>query len=322
MLCPRCNTELSDSASVCSQCGSPVFAAAPMQPQASSFSYLPTGTPQWPTTASAQTPYTLGGQTQRTPTGTPLAPPERVEAERPKRKPGSLGLPFVLLLLFASILVGGGLTFGALALQNRGNSPQQARVILVTPPASATPAPSTTPGTLSPTPSATGNQLPTPISFQRGVSTDLGFSMQFPSGWVQDKTQQGTNGNKNIVFHPSTQLPVTLFIAQISAANSAQVTSTTDINTANIQGFGTVNSLSTPQVLTNTPTSRKVGGVTWDEEDAVFGSSSTSALHVVSLAVKHNVYYYNILFFAPTSAYDEAMTKYYTKMLDSFQFTS
>jgi len=322
MLCPRCNTELSDSASVCSQCGSPVFAAAPAQPQASSFSYLPTGTPRWPATVSAQTPYALAGPTQRTHGGTPLASPGIEEPERPKRKQGSLGLPFVLLLLFASILVGGGLTFGALALQNRGNSPQQTRLISVTPPASPTAVPSSTSGTLSPTPSATGDQLPTPISFQRGVSTDLGFSMQFPSGWVQDKTQQVSNGNKDIIFHPSTQLPVTLFIAQISASNSAQVSSTTDINTANIQGFGTANSLPSPQVLTNTPTSRKVGGVTWDEEDAVFGSSATSALHVVSLAVKHNVFYYNILFFAPSSAYDEAMTKYYTKMLDSFQFTS
>ena len=323
MLCPRCNAELSDSATVCSQCGSPVF-AAPMQPQASSFSYLPAGAPRWPTTASEQTPYVIAGQTQRAYPDTPLATSDTPEPERSRRKAGSLSLPVVLLLLFASILVGGGLAYGAAALQNRDNGPQQAHGISLTPAASATPAPSSTPGAaLSPTPGATGDQLPTPVSFQRGVSTDLGISMQFPSGWVQDKTQQGTNGNKNIAFHPSTQLPVTLFIAQISATNSAQVTSTSDINTANIQGFGTANSLPSPQVLTSTPTSRKVGGVNWDEEDAVFASSSSSdALHVVSLAVKHNVYYYNILFFAPSSAYDEAMSKYYTKMLDSFQFTS
>ena len=321
MRCPRCNTELPDSASVCSQCGSPVF-AAPVQPQASSFSYLPAGTPQWPSTASAQTPYAPARQMQRTQTDTPPAALDIVEPERPKRKAGSLSLPMVLLLLLASVLVGGGLTFGALALGGRGNSNQPTRIVSITPPASPTAAPSTTPGTLSPTPSATGDQLPTPISFQRGVSTDLGFSMQFPSGWVQDKTQQVSNGNKDIVFHPSTQLPVTLFIAQISASNSAQVSSTTDINTANIDGFGSANSLPTPQVLTNTPTSRKVGGVSWDEEDAMFGSGATNSLHVVSLSVKHNVYYYNILFFAPTSAYDEAMSKYYSKMLDSFQFTS
>src|SRR5579859_6049334 len=152
MLCPRCNTELSDSASVCSQCGLPVFAAAPMQPQASSFSYLPAGTPRWPTTASDQTPYAIAGQTQRTYTGTPLATSDMLEPERSKRKQGSLGLPVVLLLLFASILVGGGLAYGAVALQNRGNGPQQTHVISLTHAASATPAPSPTPGVQSPTP--------------------------------------------------------------------------------------------------------------------------------------------------------------------------
>lgn len=323
MLCPQCNTELSDSTSVCPQCGSPVFAAAPMRPQASSFSYLPAGAPQWPTTASAQTPYVLAGQTQRAPAGTPLATPDIDEPERIRRKPGSLSLPLVLLLLFGSILVGGGLSYGALALQNRNNGPQPNRVISLTPPASPTAAPSSTPGTtLSPTPSTAGNQLPTPISFQNGVSTDLGITMKFPSGWIQEKTQQGSNGNKDIAFHPSTQLPVSMIVLQISAANSAQITNASDINTANIQEFGTANSLSSPQISTNTPTSRTIGGVTWAEEDAVFTTSSGTAYHVVSLTAKHKVYYYNILYFAPSTAYDEAMAKYYSKMLDSFQFTS
>lgn len=323
MFCPRCNTELSDSATICSQCGSPVSATSPLQTRTSTFSYLPVGAPQWPTTASPQMPYNIAGQTQRTNTHDPVASRDELEPDRPRRKPGSLGLPTVLLLLFVSILVGGGLSYGAVALQNRANGSQPTHVISLTPAATTTPGTqSTTPGTQSPTPGATGDQLPTPLSFQHGVSPDLGFSIQFPTGWIQDKTQQGTNGNKDIAFHPSTQLLVTLFIAQISAANSAQITSTVDINTGNIQGFGTNSNLPSPQMLTNTPTSRKVGGVTWDEEDAVFTPTSGSAIHVVSLAVKHTVYYYNILFFAPTSAYDEAMAKYYTKMLDSFQFTA
>lgn len=316
MLCPRCNTELPDSASVCLECGSPVSDAAPLQTQAPSFSYLPAGAPRWPTTATAQTPYLAEGQTQHATASTAPASHDKLEAERPRRKPGSLSIPVVLLLLLASILVGGGLTYGAIALQNRGNNTPQARNFPLTP------ATGTTPGVGAATPSATGDQLPTPASFQRGVSSDLGFSLQFPTGWIQDKTQQGSNGNKDIAFHPSTQLPVTLFIAQISAANSAQITNTSDINTANIEGFGTDYNLPSPQVLTNTPTSRTVGGVSWLEEDALFSPTGATAIHVVSLAVKHNVYYYNILFFAPASAYDEAMAKYYEKMLDTFQFTS
>lgn len=319
MLCPRCNTELSDSASICPQCGTPVSAPVPLQPQISSFSYLPAGAPQWPATATPQMPFEIAGQTRRTDTNALVASRNELEPDQPRRKPGSLRLPTLLLLLFASILVGGGLAYGAVALQKSANGSQQpAHAISLTPAAAAT----ATPGALSPTPSATGNQLPTPISFQRGVSTDLGFSIQFPSGWIQEKTQQDSNGNRGIVFHPSTRLLVTLIISQISAANSAQVTNTSDINTANIQGFGTANSLPTPQLPTNTPTTRTISGVTWQEEDAVFTTSSGTAIHVVSLAVKHSVYYYNILFFAPVSAYDEAMSKYYTKMLDTFQFTS
>ena len=324
MFCPRCNMELSNSASICSQCGLPVSATSSLQPWTSTFSYLPTGVPQWPTTASPQTPYYAVGNTQGTSTSVPVASRDELEPDRPRRKPGSLSLPTVLLLLFVSILVGGGLSYGAIALQNRANASQQpTRVISLNPVAKTTPgAQSSTPGTLSPTPGTTGDQLPTPLSFQNGVSPDLGFSIQFPTGWIQDKPLQGSNGNKDIAFHPSTRLLITLFIAQISAANSAQVTSTTDINTSNVDGFGTNSNLPSPQVLTNTPTTRTIGGVTWNEEDAVFTPTSGTAIHVVSLAAKHSVYFYNILFFAPTSTYDEAVAKYYTKMLDSFQFTS
>src|SRR5229473_3259093 len=43
MNCPRCNTELPDTATYCVQCGAPSHPA--------SFSYLPEGTPPWPTSA-------------------------------------------------------------------------------------------------------------------------------------------------------------------------------------------------------------------------------------------------------------------------------
>ena len=318
MFCPRCHTELSDSASICSQCGSPVSVSSPLQAQTSAFSYLPAGTPQWPITASAPLPYNVATQTP-----TAYNPDDSFQEEpggpARKRRRGSLSLPTILLLVFVSILIGGGLAYGSIALQNRSNGSQQpAHAISLTPAARTTP----TPGAQSATQTPTSSQLPTPLSFQQGISPDLGISIQYPTGWTQGKTQQDSNGNKGIVFRPSTQLLVTLIIAQFSAANSAQIAGTGDINTANIQGFGTTNSLPNPQVLTNTPTTRTVGGVTWDESDAVFTPTSGSAIHLVSLAIKHTVYYYNILFYATTGSYDEAMSKYYTKMLDSFKFTA
>jgi zinc-ribbon domain len=317
MFCPRCHTELPDSASICSQCGSPVFVASPLQAQTATFSYLPSGTPQWPTSASSPFPYNAATQTAYAPDDS-LQELEPGGPER-KRKPGSLSLPAVLLLIFVSILIGGGLAYGSFALQNRANGPQQpTHPISLTPVAKTTP----TPGAQSSTPTPAGNQLPTPLSFQQGISPDLKISIQYPAGWTQGQIQQSSNGNKDIAFRPSTQIPVTLFVLQISAANSAQLSSTSDINTGLITSFGTNSNLSSPQMLTNTPTNLTIGGVSWDEQDAVFGANTASSLHVASLAVKHTVYYYEILFYAPTSAYDEAMSKYYTKMLDSFKFTA
>ena len=49
MNCPRCNTELPDSAIFCVNCGSTIRPA--------SFSYLPTGVPAWPTEPLKSTQY-------------------------------------------------------------------------------------------------------------------------------------------------------------------------------------------------------------------------------------------------------------------------
>ena len=313
MICPRCNTELPDSATTCSQCGSPVSAAP-------AFSYLPSGAPQWPTMAPPYVPYQVPGlPAAQQPGFTPLAPVPAV----PVRK-SRLSIPVILVLFVASILVGGSATYGILVLQGRSNptaqQQQQTTPIGLSPAAGgSTPTPT---ATVSPT--AQSGQLPTPTSFKTGTSPDLGFSMQYPSDWVQDSPQSSPAGNKAIAFHPPTQaqLPVFLQVGQISVANSATVTSTAEVNQANITGFGSSNSLLNPQPVTNSPKQRKIGNVSWDEQDTIFTTGNGAGIHVVSLTVKHNKNYYNILFFAPSSVFDEAMTKYYTKMLNTFQFTA
>lgn len=320
MLCPRCNTELPDSAVICSQCGSQVSA---LRPQPPTFSYLPAGTPQWPTTVPPNLPYqTPGMPSMYAGAGSALDTSNAANTPgRSARKRGSLGVPAILLLFIVSILVGGGLTYGILALQGQSNASAQKPLPVI----SLTPRPATTPSTpttQSPTPSGSSNQLPTPTSFKTTSSSDLGFSMQYPSDWVQDPPQQSTTGNKDIAFHPQQQLPVYLQVGQISATNSATVNSTSEVNQANIDGFGSSNSLTNEQNLTNTPKTRTIGGASWDEQDTTFADSNGNTIHVVSLTVKHTRYYYNILYFAPGSVYDEAMSKYYTQMLNSFLFTA
>jgi len=181
-----------------------------------------------------------------------------------------------------------------------------------------TPGASSTPTSLTPT--VQSNQLPTPTAFQSVTSKDLGISLKFPSDWVQDPAQKSSSGNTSVNFHPQQNIPVSMFIARLSSSVSATVTDTNEVNQANIQGFGTNNNLLNYKALTDTPQHRQIGGVSWDEQDATYSTSGGLVIHVVSISVKYNAIYYNILYFAPDTAYDEAFQKYYSQMLSSFKF--
>jgi hypothetical protein len=309
MNCPRCKTELPDSAIFCVNCGSTMRPA--------SFSYLPAGVPAWPTEMPKNAAYSRGSDSQSVPFVQNEAG-QAISENAAATKKARLGIPAIIGLFALSILFGGGLTFGILYANGQrlsfGPQPTQHPVQLPTRSASSTP------GLLTPT--TQGNQLPTPTAFQSAKSTELGISIQYPSDWVQDPAQKSTAGNTFVAFHPSQQLPVSLDIGRLSSSNSLQVKNTTEINQANIQGFGSVNSLINLKMLTDTPQHRTIGGMTWDEQDATYSTSNGEVIHAVSISVKHNQIYYNILYFAPTSLYDEAVQKYYSQMLNTFKFTA
>jgi hypothetical protein len=309
MNCPRCNAEVPASATVCVVCGTVIRPAW--------FSYLPAGAPSWPTSVPQNLPYSAGASLQSAEfiekEGGSSAPKSAVAPKKSR-----LNILAIIGLLLLSILIGGGVTLGILYANGRQLSfaPQPTLPPVKLPTASA----SSTPGSLTPT--AQGTQLPTPTAFQTGKSSELGITLQYPTDWVEDPVQQTSSGNSFVTFHPQQQLPVGLIIGRLSASNSSTVANTGQINQGNIQGFGSANNLGTPQILTNTPQHRTIGGISWDEQDATYSTSNGESIHVVSISVKHNKLYYTIIFFAPTSAYDEAMQKYYTEMLNTFKFTS
>ena len=308
MNCPRCNTELPDSAIFCVNCGSTIRPA--------SFSYLPTGVPAWPTEPLKSTQY-RNEITSESGQFVVQSDASSVEPSNPASpKKNRLGIPAIIGLFILSILIGGGLTFGILYANGQRLSfgPQPTLKALQLPTRSA----SSTPISLTPTPQR--NQLPTPTAFQSAISKDLGISLQFPSNWVQDPAQKTTSGNTSVSFHPLQSLPVSMYIARLSSSVSAQVTDTNEVNQANIQEFGSSNNLLNFTTLTNTPQHRMIGGINWDEQDATYSTSSGLLIHVASISVKHNALYYNILYFAPDSAYDEAFQKYYSQMLNTFKF--
>jgi len=309
MNCPRCNTELPDSAIFCVQCGSTIRPA--------SFSYLPTGAPAWPKEPLKSSQFTNGAPSEPDQHVVQGEANSIVSSRAPRSKKTRLGIPAVIGLFILSILIGAGLTFGILYLNGQRLSigPQPALKPLQLP----TPSASSTPASVTPTPQ--GNQLPTPTAFQSATSKELGISLKFPSDWVQDPAQTTTSGNTSVNFHPQQNLPVSMFIARLSPSVSAQVTNTNEVNQANIQGFGTNNNLQNFKALTDTPQHRLIGGINWDEQDATYNTSNGLLIHVVSISVKHNTLYYNILYFAPDNVYDEAFQKYYSQMLSSFKFS-
>lgn len=321
MNCPRCNAEVSDSATFCQNCGSTI------RPVTTSFSYLPTGAPPWPS-SSAQLPAsiaTLPRASAQDATQNDLAPAQvaltPAEPVRPRPRRSARGVLVATAILILAVLVGTGVTLGS--LYTSGQLAAQAPVKPVTlSKATAT----TTPGAaVSPTATST-SALPSPSSFQnisKTGSADLKASLQFPSDWQEDAPQV-TNGTTEINFHPL-QIPINFGVARLSSADSATVPSADALNQAEIASFQNAQGISNVQSITPVTSQRSIGGGTWPEQDATFDvatSGGTIEYHATSIATQHNKIYYNIVFYAPSVVYNEALQKYFQPIFNSFQFTS
>lgn len=310
MNCPQCNTSLPDSATFCYKCGTSTRSTA--------FSYLPEGTPAWPATAPQSPFYTPGAPGQVVAqNGEPAAASFKAASTKQRRSPRSILLLVALIVL--TPVIGILATLGTLWMNGAIPIKTVTTSVHVPPVSQPTPASTPAPGL---TPTTQSNQLPTPSSFQTANSTALGISLKYPSDWVADAPQTNTAGNVSVAFHPQQQLPVNLSVGRLSPTNSSSVPNTGVVNQANLEGFGTDSSLKNMQILTNTPQHPTIGGTVWDEQDASYVTSSGAAVHAVSISVKHNNIYFNIFYFAPSSVYDEAVQKYYSQMLSSFQFLS
>ncbi len=308
MNCPRCNTELPDSATSCVVCGASTRTAQ--------FSYLPAGVPPWPPAVPQNLTY---GD------GTNVLPAQSTQAEKSPvvakaavtPKNSRLGIPALIGLLILSILIGGGATLGILYANGQqlsfGPQPTQPPVQLPTPNAS-----SSTPGSLTPT--TQGDQLPTPTAFQTITSTDLGISLKYPSDWQETGPAQTQNNDIEVSLRPQQQLGMEVRIRRISASNSASIASATAANQADLSAFSQFQGVTNLQTTTSSqPT---IGGVQWAEQDATFTGPNNVQYDYVTLAVKHNGMYYVMFLYSPDMFYKEAVQKYFQPMFDSFKFLS
>ncbi len=304
MTCPQCGNNLPDSATFCPKCGSTFRPVA--------FSYLPAGAPAWPTSPPSRPLYATATASSAENELRSVSP----SVAKPRRSTGSILIMLALFIL--TPLIGIGATLGVLWANGQiGGGAVHASVHV---PAVSQQTPTANTPTPAGTSSAQGNQLPTPTAFQTATSPQLGITVKYPSDWVQEAPQTTSAGNTSVLFHPQQQLPVEVSIGRLSAQNSSNVPSASVVNQVNIQGFGSNQNLKNPQNLTDTPQHSMIGGVSWDQQDTTFLTDNGDLIHVVSLSVKYKNLYYNILYFAPGSVYDEAMQKYFKPMFDSFRF--
>jgi hypothetical protein len=308
MKCSRCAAELPDSSTYCSRCG----AVNPTgQLVTSGFSYLPAGAPPWPESVPGRYQYGAGSSA-------PAQPSEPRLVERSGRS--TLGtLMTVVLILLISLLVGVGGTLGVLASEGR-LSPQPAttkKVVAV----QAQPTAGATPAATSAT--SSGNQLPTPTSFRTTSVKDVNVALEYPSSWIQDTLQKSTDGTLLDIHSPtSQQIGIGFSLMRYSSTISTTFTSADEINQGNIQGFSQLTGVSNMQTVPSTGSAPTIGGVSWTELNASFSNSNGVKIDLMSMAVKHNAIYYNILVLTPDIYYPEAMQKYIQHMFSTFKFLS
>jgi hypothetical protein len=304
MNCPQCSAELSNSATFCPRCGTSL--------RPTSFSYLPAGAPPWPNTPSQGYSYGPAVAVQAPQTTAPAA--ASFPTPKPRRSAGSILL--VIALLALSVVLGAGGTLGVLALNGKfAPAPK------VTAASIPTPAPTPGAGTPTPTTTAQGNLLPTPSSFVTINSQAIGVSLKYPGDWIADPPQSSSNST-TINLHPQQQIGVGFVVERLSSSATTQVGSADAFNRANLQALSNdsnIHNYSEVQPANATPT---IAGMQWAERDATFANNANVVFHVVSISTMHNKLLYNIFYFAPGIAYSEAMQKYYSQMLASFQFTS
>lgn len=239
----------------------------------------------------------------------------RRAAEKPRRSVGSILIMVALFILVP--VIGVGATLGALWANGEIGVRAAHPAVAVSTVTRQTPTASS--GTT--TPSAQGNQLPTPTALQTTTSPEVGIKVQYPSDWVKEAPQSSSDSSSFAVHPQSAQhLGIDLYFQRFSATISSTINSSTELNQSNITSFSSFQGVHNMQLITPPASQRTIGGASWDEQDASFTNDNGTLFHFTTLSVKHNKMYYNITFYSPDVYYNEAMQKYFQPILDSLQF--
>ena len=296
MKCTSCNAELPDSATYCNQCGQSVVRGQP-----AGFTYLPAGTPSWPTSV----PQALASS--QSAMVTQLTSESNRRNDRPRRSAGSIVRTTALVVLvpvLGILLTLATLTMnGDLFASNHTTTQQSAQ--LATPTADSQ--------------TSAGNQLPAVTSSKAFRDNDLNITLQYPSDWSVDPTQKGQDLTAT-GLHSQQQFKISMDLIRFTDSGSSQFKNADDASQNLLNSFLSQQGISNIQPVTGT-TSQSAGGTNWPQREATFEVNGQK-YHVASISTQHGKNYYTIIFYSPDSYYSEAVSKYIQPMLQSFKFLS
>jgi len=323
MKCSRCQTELSDSATSCPNCGQPTY----RQGQPTGFSYLPAGTPPWPTTVPPRLPFVVDAAPAPN-MGTQIA-----ASKAPAQSGRSAGtIIAIIAVLILTPIIGTIATFaimaanGSLAAPNDTGTSTTNTNVQPTPIATFQAAPTTTTqGTPqgASTPSAQGTAQPASGNFKTTSNSDVNVSLLYPSSWTLQPQQPDQAGDTELAIGPSDSTSKTVFsIIRLSSTISSSFPSADALNSYNIDSLSKATGVHSLQKVQGSGQQPTIGGTKWVQQEAVFTDDSNQKIHFTTISVEHNKLYYTINFYAPDTNYSDSLQKYFTPMLNSLKFLS
>lgn len=237
----------------------------------------------------------------------------------PPEKQNNTALIIACVFLVIALLA--AIAFGTLYL-TRGHSPKAAATPTVAPTAAPSPTaiPSPTP-TVAPTPTTapTPTVAPTPapdanFSWCSTACTNNGFLVEFPNGWNQGQTADGTGVQ---FVNPAQPDEYAAFKTPGATTSSASTLVNNDLqaNFASKPGY----TVTTPASASTTTT---IGGETWTYEVVTYqNAEQNNAVEQVAVyATVHQGKAYIIELQAPQNLYATVNTQYFEVMLNRFQF--
>ncbi len=219
-----------------------------------------------------------------------------------------------MAVLLASVILGTLLTLGVLYENGQLNQTRQTTNATFHP-ATVTNTPQTT---------TSNGTMPAPTSFKAVSDANLNVALQYPSTWTAGPLNQSNDPMDYPLTSPTQNgySAVHVDIEHFSASTSSTISSAHNLDSQYIQSLSQLTGIQNIQTATPSDAQPKIGGVTWDRQDATFENSNGVAFHFATISVQHKNAYYTIQLLVEANVFQDAMTKDIQPIFNSVHFLS